>query len=541
MPFARCYCWLLLLGLALVVGCDNVGVRNPFAKPAPPAKTVAANPAPAPSPGVQKADPVAARKAREAEARGSMIQTRSMRGGKTAGGGRMEERLDVHDSVSRIGADLKNTIEYQPALIVWMVDTTQSASPLKRGFQEAAAKMYEDLGTSLAGKAADQLTTAVVAIGGAGPQFLIDQPTSDVAAVREQIGKLPSDDSGAEPIFASVDQALDKYGKFQAQNRSVAIVVITDEAGDDQDLVDAVIAKAKPLGVKVHAIGVPAPFGRLAGLMQTAESRRDGKPAIVQGPETRRLQRINIDFTSSGFGSEEIDSGFGPFGLNYLCRSTGGAYLIVRSSALGSWPGNATVYGDEYRRKYPPQFISAEQYQQMISSNKALAALDAVAYMSQGGALTAPATNFQSGDEAALKRSLDMAQRLPARLAPPIDAVYNRLSDGESDRDKITDPRWQASYDLALGRAAAAKARTDGYNQMLALLKGGRKFENESHDTWILEPADSLSEAGSRLEKVRKQAVEALQRVINEHPDTPWAELAKRELETPIGWKWTEA
>ncbi|MCC9606452.1 VWA domain-containing protein [Blastopirellula sp. JC732] len=541
MPFVRCYPWLLSLGLALFVGCDGVGIRNPFAKPAPAAKQTVAPPAAAPSPGTKQPNGVAARQAREAEARGTMIRTASMRGGKTSGGGAMEERLDVHDAVSRIGDDLKNTIEYSPALVVWMVDTTQSASALKRGFQEAAAKFYQELGPALAGKAPDQLTSAVVAIGGATPQFLIDNPTSDMAAVSDQIAKLPSDDSGAEPIFAAVDKALDKYGKFQSQNRAVAIVVVTDEAGDDQDMVDAVIAKARPLGVKVHAIGVPAPFGRLSGLMQTAESRRDGKPAIVQGPETRRLQRINIDFNSAGFGSQEIDSGFGPFALNYLCRSTGGAYLIVRSSALGSWPGNANVYGGEYRRKYPPQYISAEEYQQLLAGNKALAALDAVSYLPQGGALSAPATNFRAGDEAALKRNLDSAQRLPARLAPPIDAIYNRLSDAEGDRDKITDPRWRASFDLALGRAAAAKARTDGYNQMLALLKGGRKFENPSHDTWMLEPADSLAEAGSRLEKVRKQAVESLQRVIDENPDSPWAELAKRELETPIGWQWNEA
>ncbi|UUO06975.1 VWA domain-containing protein [Blastopirellula sp. J2-11] len=540
MPLVRSYPWFLMLGLALLAGCDNVGIRNPFAKPAP-AKKMAATTAPAQTTTPPKPSNVTARQNREAEARSTMIRTTSLRGGKTAGGGTMEERLDVRDAVSRIGDDLKNTIEYSPALVVWMVDTTQSASALKRGFQDAAPKMYDDLAGALAGKSADRLTSAVVAVGGATPQFLIDQPTGDIAMVRDQIGKLPSDDSGAEPIFAAVDQALDKYGKFQAQNRAVAIVIVTDEAGDDQDMVDAVIAKARPLGIKIHAIGVPAPFGRLSGLMQTAENRSDGKPAIVQGPETRRLQRINLDFTSSGFGSQEIDSGFGPFALNYLCRATGGAYLIVRSSALGSWPGNASVYGGEYRRKYPPQFISADEYQQRLSSNKALAALDAVSYLPPGGAITAPSTNFRTGDEAALKRSLDSAQRLPARLAPPLEAIYNRLSDAESDRDKITDPRWQASYDLALGRAAAALARTNGYNQMLALLKSGRKFDDASHDTWILQPADSLSEAGSRLEKVRKQAVDALQRVINEHPDTPWAELARRELETPIGWQWTEA
>ncbi|MFI4874973.1 MAG: vWA domain-containing protein [Blastopirellula sp. JB062] len=540
MPLVRCYSLLVLCTAALLLGCDNVGFRNPFAKPAPPTQKTTAAVA-APSKAKKVSPEVSSRKKREAAARGSMIRTTSLRGGKTAGGGAMESRLDVHDAVSRIGDDLKNTIEYSPALVVWMIDATQSAEALKRGFQDSAERLYEDLGKTLAGKSPDQLTTAVVAIGGTSPQFLIDQPTGDLAAVREQISKLPSDDSGAEPIFAAVDQALDKYGKYQSQNRQVALVIVTDEAGDDQDKVDAVIAKARPLGVKVHAIGVPAPFGRSAGLMQTAENRRDGKPAIVQGPETRQLQRIDLDFPSAGFGSQEIDSGFGPFALNYLCRSTGGAYLIVRSSAFGSWPGNANVYGGEYRRKYPPQFISSDEYQQMLASNKALAALDAVATMSPASAITSPTTNFRTGDEAALKRSLDMAQRLPARLAPPIDAIYNRLNDAASDRDKITDRRWQASFDLALGRAAAAKARTDGYNQMLALLKSGRKFDDPSHDTWILQPGESLSDAGSRLEKVRKQAVESLQRVIDEHPDTPWAELAERELETPIGWQWTEA
>ena len=32
-----------------------------------------------------------------------------------------------------------------------------------------------------------------------------------------------------------------------------------------------------------------------------------------------------------------------------------------------------------------------------------------------------------------------------------------------------------------------------------------------------------------------------LQRVVDEHPDTPWAHLAKLELDTPIGWKWVES
>lgn len=32
-----------------------------------------------------------------------------------------------------------------------------------------------------------------------------------------------------------------------------------------------------------------------------------------------------------------------------------------------------------------------------------------------------------------------------------------------------------------------------------------------------------------------------LQRVVDDHPGTPWAMLAERELAVPLGWKWRES
>jgi hypothetical protein len=90
-----------------------------------------------------------------------------------------------------------------------------------------------------------------------------------------------------------------------------------------------------------------------------------------------------------------------------------------------------------------------------------------------------------------------------------------------------------------MGRVMAVKARTEAYNAMLAAAKRGLKFKDEKNNTWVLAPADEIS-VGSQLEKTASKAREYLERVVSEHPDTPWSYLAQKELETPIGWKWQE-
>ena len=162
-------------------------------------------------------------------------------------------------------------------------------------------------------KAADVLKTAVVSFG-ANTTFLTAAPTSSFDEVLTKLKEIPTDPSGKETTFAAVQEVLDKYGDYRTkQNRELLIVIISDEAGDDQSKLDAVVTSAKQIGVRIYAVGVPAPLGRKAPDTPATETRSDGMPAMVQGPETRHPQRIGLKFGSGGFANEEIDAGFGPF------------------------------------------------------------------------------------------------------------------------------------------------------------------------------------------------------------------------------------
>ena len=82
--------------------------------------------------------------------------------------------------------------------------------------------------------------------------------------------------------------------------------------------------------------------------------------------------------------------------------------------------------------------------------------------------------------------------------------------------------------------------RTDAYNAMLAQAKGGMKFKDAKSDTWELKESEDVSQVGSQTEKTAKQALAILERVVQEHPGTPWALLAAEELKRPLGYTWVE-
>ncbi|MBN8603455.1 MAG: hypothetical protein J0M26_20640, partial [Planctomycetes bacterium] len=99
-------------------------------------------------------------------------------------------------------------------------------------------------------------------------------------------------------------------------------------------------------------------------------------------------------------------------------------------------------------------------------------------------------------------------------------------------------PRWRAWYDLNLGRLLYQSVRMDSYvavAEELTAKEAAEQIREQKFNSVTLRPSDnypSSSEVSSRASLGRF----LLERVVEEHPNTPWSQLAKWELEHSPGF-----
>jgi hypothetical protein len=447
-------------------------------------------------------------------------------------------------AVDRVTAEIRESAKLRQTLVVWLIDRSMSVRPQQQDFLRHVESALQEL--KKAKDAEEPALAMAVASFGSDVQFPLEKPSSEPAEVRKALESVMEDSSGRELTFAAIGQAAQKFGSFRTEkNGYVLFVVVSDEAGDDESELDQTVSLVKQQGIAVHTIGVSAPFG-----ITVAEAQKglEGSANVRQGPESRYAEMIKL--ASLGGVTVELDSGFGPFALSRLCNESGGHYLACQDYGVAagsrylsvSWGGKVSskpVFDPAVLRKYAPDYVSEQEYQQILAANKACQALHDAAKLPFAEVLVNASTTFPKQDEASFKRSLDTAQRDAAKFEQRLIDLHDVLKKGESDRPKLTRPRWQAGYDLAMGRALAARVRTEGYNTMLAKIKSGGNFTKPGADTWVLQESDTIG-AGSTFEKMLTQSRDYLSRVVKEHPGTPWAYLAERELAVKAGWQWTE-
>lgn len=488
----------------------------------------------------------------------------------TVKGGAGEGVTGAAGAIDRLTEEILRSLEERKTLVVWLFDQSPSLSRERAAINERFDRIYEELGVIEASgnpafsKHEDKpLLTTVMAFG-QEVKLMTKQPTDNLKEIKAAVAAIPQDESGIEKIFSAVYLAAERFKSFRTRDpvknqpeRNVMLIAFTDERGDDYlEALDSTISACRNYGMPVYVVGVPAPFGQEETYVKWVDPdpKYDQTPQwgrVNQGPETLFPERIKLGFGElEREGPDPMDSGFGPFALTRMCYETGGIYFSVHPSRNV----NREVTRDEtptltahlkyffdpqIMRRYRPDYVSAKEYLRRAESNRARSSLVLAAKKSWVETLPEPVLRFVRRSEPELATALAEAQKVGARAESAFLDLYNILKEGEADRAKETTPRWQAGYDLAMGHVLASLVRAQAYNGRLAEAQRGMPFKVANNNTWVLMPSDDISVDG-RLAAVAAKAKEYLQGVINYHPGTPWELVAKRELETPLGWTWTE-
>lgn len=472
-------------------------------------------------------------------------------------------------AIDRLTNELILSMDERPTVVAWLFDQSSSLNRQRKAIRTRMARIYDELGVIQASKRyvranedLPRLLSTIVAFGEKA-KWMIGRPTTDVEALMEAITNIEQDDSGIENVFSTVRMVAEECRRYRRRisdsvgpTWNVKIIVFSDEAGNDRHELEPAIKICQQFGIEVYVVGIPAPFGRTQTLMKWVDPdpTYDQTPRmgiVEQGPETLFPERLRLNSLGAGKLSGAIDSGFGPFALTRLCYETGGIYFVVhpkidvsrhisRGETVPFTAHIAYFFDREIMRRYRPDYVSEQEYLKNLQTHPHRAALVEAARMSWVSPMNAPETKFIRRDEASFSRNLLEAQKVAAKLEPRLVHLLRILQVGEKTRPRETRPRWQAGYDLAIGRVLATKVRTEGYNAMLASAKGGLKVRNKRNNTFRLVPDKDIS-SGGRIKSEAESSREYLQRVIDQHSDTPWSLLAQRELNQPFGWNWEDS
>lgn len=441
----------------------------------------------------------------------------------------------VEGAMDRIAAEIIASLKQRQTFVIWLFDSSGSLKDRR----EDIAKRFENVYKQVNEVAGDKGLYTAVASFAEQPELLTKDPVQDTKTLVDAIRQVP-EKVGTENVFAAVHQVVDKWKLYRkSEGRwNKMVFIVTDERGDDIENLEETITLCKRYGVRVYCVGNAAIFGRREGFVDYREP--DGyvhqDVVVDQGPESAYPEQLRLAFWG-GMGNDRqlrrMSAGYGPYGLTRLCAESGGMYFITEEN-------KGYQFDMAVMRNYAPDLRPLRTLEQEIKSNPAKAGLLQAAIDGQIDNVPELQLAFRADDDTILRQQITEAQKPAADYKYHIDKMFAIMDPASKGRDSLKEPRWRASFDLAMGRLLANIVRTYGYNVMLANMKSSpRAFQTEGNNFWQLVSSKEI-ESGPTVRKAAEQAEMYLKRVIDEHPNTPWFELARRELGQPLGWSWQE-
>ena len=448
----------------------------------------------------------------------------------------------VEGAVDRIAIEILRHLEQGRTLVVWAFDASGSLLAERQRLSKHIDTVYTHINQLDENHLSDNsgLLTMVLSFG-QERHALLAKPTAERSEIIGAIQNVALDTSGVETTFTTVAEIVNRWGRFKdAHNQAyhTMIIVVTDEVGDDENRLEDSTALAQRAKVPVYVLGSQAVFGRELGYVDYIDPKTKqvsrGVP-VKQGPESAMLEQIRLPFWYGGFQYDIVEAGFGPYALSRLASATGGIYFVTRfdSRRMGFDPSRM--------REYKPDWDRKADYDKRIAESPFRRAILNAAQITQQKLPGMPTLYFPPADAPEFKDVMALNQGIAERTAYTVDEALVPINSVAKLRDREISRRWQAHYDLIRGRLLAMKVRCYEYNYACARMKKDPlKFSSPKFNAWRLVPDENIQYSEKAVVAAR-EAQSLLRRVIEEHPTTPWALLAEREVKDPLGFKWVES
>jgi hypothetical protein len=472
------------------------------------------------------------------------------------GAGGFKGEVDAHAedtaaAMDRITREILRLLQTKKVLVIWLFDESLSMKDDQREVSARFDRVYEELG--IARPDAGDAVETVIASFGKQTHIHTPRPTHELDEIRAAIDKIPVEVSGVEHTHQAVEELLARYSRFFTQgSRWIALVLVTDESGDDGGKVEEAVQVAKRFRTPFYILGRQSMFGKRNAILTWVdpETSEVFHPTIARGPESADVELLQFDGLHLRWDNQV--SGFGPYELARLARDSGGIYFILTTEEDYGL-GKAKTYDYLDLKQYVPEYIARREYTERRQSSEFRRTVYDIIEASRPEKIGVPGSlTIDPQRIAEQARAADLKAQASLQTLENVNKIVERL---RPLRDHELSRRWQANYDLIAGQIPAYEVMLVEYRLLMQeIMKDPPKPTPTKDRTrpptgwWLghgnerripkLQEKAPLSAADKKLiDEMRSKEETAralLAKVVNDHAKTPWADRAQWELAR--GW-----
>ena len=471
-------------------------------------------------------------------------------------------------ALDRLTQELLRLMRTDRVLAIWLFDESGSMKDDQEELKGRIHRVYEELRIvqddaeklngrrRKSGRNDEILLTAIASFGNAF-HVHTPSPTSDTKRLLQAIDKIPIDRTGKENMCTAILAALKQFGSH-ARGRKIALIVVSDESGDDGDpylppgidRVEETLAALKTRRVPAYILGREAVFGNFYAYVRWRhpQTGRVHKLPIRRGPEAPSAEQLLFDGFRRRFDSQM--SSFGPYEQVRLARDSGGIFFQLPHEEENLNDFQEKQFAALKMREYLPDLNSRRNYLASVSQSQFRTAIrEAITVLNpfhpKNKGMEIPEVEHFVVDP--VKSTTQVIQREVQikKVLVSLAVAHSKLAAVGSLRANEPSLRWRANYDLMSAQLFAYRVRLFEY--LIALDQFGKNMPrlipraNPPHNRWEIRHGsndlimpDPVQErafgvTAAKLREYHRMALKQLVAVREEHGGTPWANRAAWE------------